>query len=95
LEDSSLNTGAGNIDFSGNADKISSFDASTGIGNIKFEVPEGTKMSLDADTGIGVLSGEFINTTNDEKFHFEGDINGGGPGVKLNTGAGNVKADKN
>ncbi len=95
LEDNSLNTGAGNIDFNGSVEKISSFDASTGVGNVKFRVPEGTKMSLDADTGVGVLSGKFINTTTDDKFHFSGDINGGGPKVKLNTGVGNVKADDN
>lgn len=95
LEDNSINTGAGNIDFNGNIDKISSFDASTGVGNVKFKVPEGTKMSLNADTGVGVLSGEFIKTRTEDKFHFSGDINGGGPEVNLNTGVGNVKADDN
>ena len=95
LEDNSLNTGAGNIDFNGNIDKISSFEASTGVGNVKFKVPEGTKMSLNADTGVGVLSGEFIKTRTEDKFHFSGDINGGGPEVNLNTGVGNVKADDN
>lgn len=95
IGDTSLQTGAGNIDFDGNVNDISSFIASTGVGNVKFEVPEDTKMSLEADTGVGVLSGSFIKTKDNNKFHFVGDVNGGGPSVKLNTGVGNVKADEN
>lgn len=95
IGDTSLQTGAGNIDFDGNVNDISSFDISTGVGNVKFEVPENTKMSLEADTGVGVLSGSFIKTEDNNKFHFVGDVNGGGPSVKLNTGVGNVKADEN
>jgi hypothetical protein len=94
LEDNLLSTGAGNIDFSGNVDNMSSFNVSTGAGNVKFEVPEDTKMSLDANTGIGNLSGSFIMKNDDEKFHFVGDINGGGPNVKLSTGVGNIRVDK-
>ncbi|MDF2987178.1 MAG: hypothetical protein K0R50_2688 [Eubacterium sp.] len=90
-----LSTGAGNIEFEGNIDKADSFDASTGVGNVKFEVPEATKMSLDAGTGVGVLNGSFIETDDSNKFHFQGDINGGGTKVKLSTGVGNVKADNN
>ena len=95
LGDNLLSTGAGNISFDGNVNDISSFDISTGVGNVKFEVPENTKMSLEADTGVGVLSGSFIKTEDNNKFYFVGDVNGGGPSVKLNTGVGNVKADKN
>ncbi|HEY5583563.1 MAG TPA: hypothetical protein VIK78_03625 [Ruminiclostridium sp.] len=95
LEENSLHTGVGNIDFKGNIDKISSFDASTGAGNVAIEVPENTKMSLKADTGIGTLSGSFIISNDNNKFHFVGDVNGGGPDVKLSTGVGIVKADAN
>lgn len=93
IGDSVLSTGAGNIDFTGKIDAITSFDASTGVGNVKFEVPEETKMSLKVDTGVGNLSGHFIQLDNNKKFHFVGDINGGGPSVVLNTGVGNVKVD--
>lgn len=95
MGDMLLHTGAGNIDFNGEIDNISSFDASTGLGNVKFEVPEDTKMSLEANTGVGVLSGSFINSNGNSKFHFLGDLNGGGANVKLDTGVGNVKADEN
>lgn len=95
LEDNVLSTGAGNIDFNGNINNTSSFEASTGAGNVKFQVPEDTKMSIEADTGIGILSGSFIKSKSHEKFNFKGDINGGGPTVKLDTGVGNVKVDKN
>lgn len=95
LEDNHLSTGAGNIDFNGNIENISSFEASTGAGNVRFEVPEETKMSIEADTGIGNLSGSFIKTDNHKKSHYVEDVNGGGPNVKLSTGVGNIKADKN
>jgi hypothetical protein len=94
IEDNLLDTGAGNIEFEGTIDNISSFEASTGAGNVELKVPEATKMSLEADTGIGNLSGYFIEDNHD-KFHFEDDINGGGPDVKLDTGVGNVEVDKN
>lgn len=94
LQDSTLSTGAGNIDFEGDVDDISSFDASTGAGNIDFQVPGDTEMSLEADTGIGVLSGDFIDSDEDNKFHFSGDINGGGPSVTLDTGVGNISVGK-
>ena len=89
-----LSTGAGNVDFKGKVNDISGFDASTGMGNVDFRVPEDTKMSLDASTGVGVLEGSFADTRPDDKFHFKGDINGGGPSVKLSTGVGNVNVDE-
>lgn len=89
-----LNTGAGNIDFEGNVNDLSEIEASTGMGNVDFQIPEETKMSLDASTGVGILEGSFIRTNSKDKFHFTGDINGGGPSVKLSTGVGNVRIDK-
>ncbi len=91
--DCKLSTGAGNVDFKGKLDDISVFDASTGMGNIDFRVQAETKMSLDASTGVGILEGGFIDRKED-KTHFKGDINGGGPSVKLSTGVGNVRVDK-
>jgi len=93
--DISLSTGAGNIHFEGNVEGISSFNSSTGVGNVDFEAPKDSKMLLKADTGIGILSGSFVKSKENNKFHFAGDVNGGGPTVKLNTGVGNVKADEN
>lgn len=92
---SKLTTGAGNVSFTGKVDEVDSFEATTGVGNVKFEVPNSTKMNLKADTGVGILSGSFVKTSDNNKFHFQGDINGGGPEVKLNTGVGNIKADEN
>ncbi|WP_027628170.1 hypothetical protein [Ruminiclostridium cellobioparum] len=91
--DCKLSTGAGNVDFKGKLDDLSVFDASTGMGNVDFRVPAETEMSLDASTGVGILEGSFISSK-DDKFHFKGDINGGGPSVKLSTGVGNVSVDK-
>lgn len=93
LGDTELDTGAGNIDFDGNINEVSSFKASTGVGNVDFSVPDDTKMYIDAGTGLGHLSGYFIKSERGSKTHFQGDINGGGPEVKLNTGVGNIDAD--
>jgi hypothetical protein len=51
-------------------------------------------MSLNASTGVGSLSGSFIKASGDVKLKFQGDINGGGPLVKLKTGVGDIKAGK-
>jgi hypothetical protein len=50
-------------------------------------------MFLEAHTGFGLLSGSFIKKNDNIKLSFEGDINGGGPKVKLNSGVGNVSVD--
>lgn len=89
-----MHSGAGNIDFDGSFNDVSAFEADTGVGNIGFKVDEQTKMSLEAKSGIGILSGSFIDTSDDSKFSFKGDINGGGPSVNLRTGVGNIDADK-
>lgn len=90
-----LSTGAGNIDFDGNVDAIEAFEVSTGAGNIDFEIPEASKISLQAHTGVGRLSGSFIQKDENNKHTFEGDINGGGPIVNINSGVGNVSVDNN
>ncbi len=92
--DCKLSTGAGNVNFEGNIDSVDEFDASTGMGNLDFTVPGETKMSLEASTGVGALSGSFVRTNEDSKFRYKGDINGGGPSVKLSTGVGNVAVDE-
>lgn len=89
---SKLNSGAGNVNFDGKIDELSSFNISTGMGNVDFKVPENSKMSLEVDTGVGNLSGSFIHKDDNNKSHYKGDINGGGPSVKLNTGVGNISA---
>ncbi len=93
--DSRLNSGAGNIDFNGDIDELSSLNISTGMGNVDFRASENSKLSLEADVGVGILSGSFIQRNDNSKTHFKGDINGGGPSVKLNTGVGNITADSN
>lgn len=94
LGSNKISTGAGNINFIGSIDDIKSLKVSTGAGNINFNAPKDSRMSLEAHTGIGILSGSFINKNDNNKFSFEGDINGGGPKVKLSSGVGNVSVDK-
>ncbi len=94
LGKSKLSTGAGNIYFNGSVKEMDGFKASTGMGNLDFLVPADSKMTLDVDTGLGNLSGSFIKTNSENKTHFKGDVNGGGPSVELSTGVGNVNADE-
>ncbi len=95
LGKSKLSTGAGNIYFNGLLNEVDAFKASTGMGNVDFLVPADSKMTLDVDTGVGNLSGSFIKTNSDNKTHFKGDVNGGGPSVELSTGVGNVNVEEN
>ncbi len=93
-EETTLETGTGNVDFDGDIDKVTSFRASTGVGNVRLKVPENTKMSLSAETGLGHLSGFFVDSDEKVKNSFNGDINGGGPEVNLSTGVGNTEVDR-
>lgn len=92
--ETTLETGTGNVDFDGNIEKVTKFNASTGVGNVRFKVPENTKMSLNAETGLGHLSGFFVDSDKKVNNSFNGDINGGGPEVELSTGVGNTEVEK-
>lgn len=92
--ETTLETGTGNVDFDGNIEKVTKFNASTGVGNVRFKVPENTKMSLNAETGLGHLSGFFVDSDKKVNNSFNEDINGGGPEVELSTGVGNTEVEK-
>lgn len=94
IGETTLETGTGNVDFDGNIEKVTKFNASTGVGNVRFKVPENTKMSLNAETGLGHLSGFFVDSDKKVNNSFNGDINGGGPEVELSTGVGNTEVEK-
>ena len=83
-------TGSGNIEVSGQPS--SPWKLETGSGNVTMTTG-GAHFSLDASTGSGSVHSDPPMTTHGslERHHVTGDINGGGPTVRVETGSGDVR----
>ena len=83
-------TGSGDIDAQGQP--TSSWRLQTGSGSVTLDTGS-SKFSLDASTGSGSVHSDPPLTTHGsfEKHHITGDINGGGPTVKVETGSGDIR----
>jgi hypothetical protein len=83
-------TGSGDIDIQGQP--TSDWKLETGSGSVTLSVG-GAHFSLDASTGSGsVHSDPPISTHGSlEKHHIMGDVNGGGPMVRVETGSGDIR----
>ncbi len=84
-------TGSGDIDVEGQPG--TNWKLETGSGSITLDTGGRAKFSLDATTGSGsVHSDPPISTHGSlERHHISGDINGGGPTVRVETGSGDVR----
>ncbi|HLH34101.1 MAG TPA: DUF4097 family beta strand repeat-containing protein [Alloacidobacterium sp.] len=83
-------TGSGDIDIQGQP--TASWRLQTGSGSVTLATGS-SKFSLDAETGSGsVHSDPPISTHGSfEKHHITGDVNGGGPTVRVETGSGDIR----
>lgn len=83
-------TGSGDVEIGGNPS--SDWKVETGSGSVTLNVG-GAHFSLDASTGSGsVHSDPPISMHGSiERHHIQGDINGGGPTVRVETGSGDVR----
>jgi hypothetical protein len=83
-------TGSGDMEIGGNP--TSDWKIQTGSGSVTLNVG-GAHFSLDASTGSGsVHSDPPISMHGSiERHHVQGDINGGGPTVRVETGSGDVR----
>jgi DUF4097 and DUF4098 domain-containing protein YvlB len=84
-------TGSGDIEVEGQPG--SNWKLETGSGSVTLNTGGRAKFSLDATTGSGsVHSDPPISTHGSlERHHITGDVNGGGPTVRIETGSGDVK----
>jgi DUF4097 and DUF4098 domain-containing protein YvlB len=84
-------TGSGDIDVEGQPG--SNWKLETGSGSVTLDTGGRAKFSLDATTGSGSVHSDPPITTHGslERHHVIGDINGGGPTVRVETGSGDVK----
>ena len=83
-------TGAGDLRVSGKP--ISAWKLETGYGNITLDTA-GAPLSLNATTGSGDIQytgGTLKQASGSSWQHMVGEANGGGPQVRLSTGAGNI-----
>jgi hypothetical protein len=83
-------TGSGDIEIQGQP--TSDWKLETGSGSVTLGVGN-AHFSLDASTGSGTVHSDPPITTHGslEKHHIMGDINGGGPTVRVSTGSGDVR----
>jgi len=84
------NTGSGDIEIQGQP--TSDWKLETGSGSVTLATG-GAHFSLDASTGSGSVHSDPPITTHGslEKHHIIGDINGGGPTVRVETGSGDIR----
>jgi hypothetical protein len=83
-------TGSGDIDAQGQP--TSGWRLQTGSGSVTLDTGS-SKFSLDASTGSGSVHSDPPITMHGsiEKHHITGDINGGGPAVRVETGSGDIR----
>jgi hypothetical protein len=83
-------TGSGDIEIGGHP--TSGWRIETGSGSVTLSVG-GAHFSLDASTGSGSVHSDPPITTHGalERHHVQGDINGGGPTVRISTGSGDIQ----
>jgi hypothetical protein len=83
-------TGSGDIEIGGNPS--SNWKLETGSGSVTLNVGS-ARFTLDASTGSGSVHSDPPITTHGslERHHVEGDINGGGPTVRVQTGSGDIR----
>jgi DUF4097 and DUF4098 domain-containing protein YvlB len=84
-------TGSGDIEVEGQPG--TSWKLETGSGSVTLDTGGRAKFSLDATTGSGSIHSDPPITTHGslERHRVTGDINGGGPTVRVETGSGDVR----
>lgn len=84
-------TGSGDVEVGGQPG--SEWKLSTGSGNVTLNTGSSARFSLDASTGSGDVHSDPPLTTHGstDRHHITGDINGGGPTVRVETGSGDVR----
>src|SRR5215475_5173788 len=83
-------TGSGDMEIQGQP--TASWRLQTGSGSVTIATGS-SKFSLDASTGSGSVHSDPPITTHGsfEKHHITGDVNGGGPTVRVETGSGDIR----
>jgi hypothetical protein len=83
-------TGSGDIEIGGHPS--SDWKLETGSGSVTLTVGN-AHFSLDASTGSGTVHSDPPITTHGalERHHIQGDVNGGGPTVRVETGSGDIR----
>jgi hypothetical protein len=84
-------TGSGDIEIEGQPG--ANWKLETGSGSVTLATGSSAKFSLDATTGSGSVHSDPPITTHGslERHHVMGDVNGGGPTVRVETGSGDIR----
>lgn len=84
-------TGSGDVEISGQPG--TDWKIETGSGSVTLNTGSSARFSLDASTGSGDVHSDPPLTTHGstDRHHITGDINGGGPVVRVETGSGDIR----
>ncbi len=89
--DTEVRTSGGNLSLERITGKIIGKRLETSAGNIDVSLPTTATMDIDARTSVGeVFSRLPLETSDVDREHLRGKLNGGGKSVKLETSAGNI-----
>ncbi|MEX0746420.1 MAG: DUF4097 family beta strand repeat-containing protein [Rhodothermales bacterium] len=91
-----IDTGAGNIEVFITEQPRDDSRLSTGAGNVTVYIASRVGVDVNAETGVGSASTDFPLKVEGSfmKKSFAGDVNGGGPALRMRAGVGNVTLKK-
>ena len=86
-----LKTSSGEIRFSGSLDTQGEHRVESDFGSVRLVLPTDAAFDLDAETGFGAIDSELpVTVSQFEEKHMVGEVNGGGPLLRIRTSSGNV-----
>jgi DUF4097 and DUF4098 domain-containing protein YvlB len=86
-----LKTDSGEIRFSGSLDAQGEHRVESNFGSVRLVLPAESAFDLDAETGFGSIDSEFpVTVSQFEEKHMVGEVNGGGPLLRIRSSSGNV-----
>ena len=88
-----VNSGAGNVEVIFDCQPDAGSTMASGAGNVTVYLPDEVRCDVDAVAGMGSAQTDFPLKVEGNWFKksFEGELNGGGPDIRLRAGVGNVR----
>jgi DUF4097 and DUF4098 domain-containing protein YvlB len=86
-----LETSSGEIRFSGSLHTQGEHRVESDFGDVRLVLPADAAFDLDAETDFGSIDTDFAVTVSQfEEKHLVGEVNGGGPSLRINVSSGNI-----
>jgi DUF4097 and DUF4098 domain-containing protein YvlB len=90
-----LETSSGDVTFSGSLSDTGEHRVETVSGDVRLVLPADSAFDLDVETVSGSIQTDFaVTMTGFDADHIAGEVNGGGPPLRINTSSGNVTLER-